>query len=248
MFLLAISLWVTLGEKNGGIAAFVFTEGIFLKSPLAIGLCLMVASLLCLITGGFIGPRKVSNTILAGMESAKHRKALGWYQLLATTSVILFALVLVSTVTPINKLNERGITPSLWRDMSLSHPDRICTFEVENKCAGSRNQTCTSISARINKGCPGHYCYSNCASASGRRRTNSSTCATCKSSFSSLKSLKRCKGSEANSSTSGTCLDILRKEVKRFYMIATISSGIGLSCMVLVSIVGTLGPILSAHY
>lgn len=239
-----ISVWVAANSRNGGIAAFTFVAAILLKAPVALGICLLIAALASILTGLVFGARHVSPSIVEGLQLERRNAYLG-FQAIATLSIALYAMVLFSAIHPLHQINREGITPRRWREMATKHPDRVCSYQVENDCSGLGIHSCSSASAIRNPICPGHFCKDTCKVGSLRPPSNLTTCRGCVNSFKSPEPLKACRAAEAKRKSQGSCIARLKGDLRRYFVIVTVASSIGMGLMLLVAILGTLSPVLS---
>lgn len=246
--LVGLSIWVLLREKNGGIFAFLSRQGVFIRSPIATGICLMAAAGGCIIGGYFIGVRHVAPSIVEGLQLDQRKKVFIWYQVLCAGTMVLLGIVFFCSLPTLQTARRMGITTTTWQDMSISHPDRICLYEIENMCAGARDNACSKRTrASANKGCPGHYCTDTCKVTSSRPEKDKILCTACLNSFRSAEELSDCRESEGRNSTSGTCIPSLRGQVTNFLTVVVVFSGAGMGILITVILLGTISPILNSH-
>lgn len=244
LVLLGISIWVLLKEKNGGIFSFLSRQGIFIRSPTAIGLCFLVAAAGCIVAGYFVGVRHVAPSIVEGLQDQR-RKVFQLYIAICAGTVLVLGLILFCSLPTLNSTKRIGILTTTWQDMSISHPDRICMYEIKNKCAGAKDYACSlTMSASVSKSCPGHYCMDSCRVTSPRPATDKPLCAACFTSFRNGEELSECRKSEARKDSSGACLSTLRREVQHFLMVVVVLSGTGMGLVLIVTVLGTISPIL----
>lgn len=247
LVLFGISIWVLLKERNGGILSFLSRQGVFIRSPIAIGLCFMVAAAGCILAGYFVGVRHVAPSIVEGLRLGQRRKVFQWYIVICTGTVLVLGLIFFFLLPTLSSTKRTGILMTTWQDMSISHPDRICMYEIKNKCAGAKDQACALMTrTSVSKSCPGHYCTDTCKVTSPRPAKDKSLCAACLTSFQTAEELNDCRKSEARKVSSGACLPILRREVQHFLIVVVASSGTGLGLVLIVMALGTVSPILDS--
>lgn len=245
--LVAASVWVALGERNGGIAPYASRRGFFIRSPLALGICTFIGGSLVILLGFFYGVKHLAPSIVEGIHDSQNRAAVIHYQIGLTVGVLLFGAVLFSIVSPLHSVKSHGITNTLWREMSVQYPEKICKYEVANGCAGSRNGMCLLPGARRNFACPGHYCEYTCSATSSTPNTKDASCKNCMDSFSSRNDVSRCRQSESGRGTSGTCLSKLGSEVTRYLAIVTAVASVGLGSMLCMIVMGSIGSVVSVN-
>jgi len=208
---------------------------------------LILAGAFSIVLGLGIGVRQIADSFHTGLGHEGQRRAFCLYHALTILSLLFSVLVLVSVLQPLHTASNGGINRTTWQTMALAHPNRVCSYEVENRCAGHKNQTCSrSPDSSINKSCPGHFCLDTCKATTPNAMSRNSDCNGCISST-SVSLLLKCKASEARRTSSDTCIFKLRKDVRLFVWIAAISSGVAICFTSLVSILGALSPILNSR-
>lgn len=247
IYFVGVAVWAILQQKNGGVLSYTSRQGFIIRSPVFFGVCFLVCAGGCILSGYFVGVRHVAPSIVEGLQQDERRRALLWYQILSAGTVIIIALVFLAALPPLHRANSAGISTTDWQDMSVSHPDRICSYEVANKCAGAKNRTCSGSKRAIDKGCPGHYCTDTCKVTSSRPETNITFCTECLTSFASSSDLTKCKASESRVESSGTCIARLRRDVQVFLTVIVASSGVGMGILLIAVLLGILSPIINAR-
>lgn len=236
-----------LQDRNSGVYSFLSRQGFILTSAIPYGVLLIAAAGGCILGGYFFGVPQVAPSLVEGLQGGSRRKSLALYQVLVAVSIVILSLIFFSALPPLQNTKGIGITGSAWRKMALSHPKRICEFEIQNKCAGDRELSCSDPeTAGASKNCPGHFCADTCKATSTNPQTNVPRCESCFKSFSKATDLEECRAHESNSSQSRGCLDAMRSDVRTFFTVIVSSSGIAIGFLLIASILGTLSPILSA--
>lgn len=244
IYMLAVSIWTLFAQRNGGLRAFVASEGVGLRSPIALGLCLLIASISGIVNAIVLGVGEVAPSIVEGLQVDGRRKAFVMHQVLSTIALVLFSLVLMSTIPPLSQLTHSGVTATTWRDMATSYPRGICEFQISHQCAGFMNFMCASDTASTSVACPGHYCSSECRISPRHTVSNSSECRACVL-FTNSPLLLRCKTNEDRRSSSYSCRLPLRRVVRRFFLVIIVSTSIALIWSLIVVLSSILSPLLS---
>lgn len=242
--LLCLSTWVALAHRNGGIASYIFVKGLLLKAPLALAGGMFVGSVLAIFNGFFLGARHVAPSIVEGLQVRERRIAFTWHQLLSSMTILCLTLVLVSAFLPLNRLGEGEVDAKVWLQMALSHPDRVCAFQVQNSCSGVQGDGCLFDSATENRACPGHFCSGLCNITNAIMRNPD--CLACDA-FPNDRLLTDCRLMEARRDTSQNCRQLLRRDLRTYLLIIVVSSGIGIGWMTVVSLMSCLSPLLSMN-
>lgn len=238
-------MWTFTEDQNGGLTAYLFVDGFGLRSPFAIGAFLLLAGCMGVVNGAFLGAGQVAPSIVEGLQTDGRRKAFTIHQLLSAGIVLLLSVVLLSTIRPLVQITNSGISTRTWRKMAMTHPDRLCAFQVRSHCAGSTSFMCTKSSAARSPACPGHYCSNMCKSAARHiTRQNEGLCRTCEF-FRSYSDLQKCKSVEAHRETSQSCSVPLSRQIKRFSILIIASASVVIIWVVVVVLCSLLSPLLS---
>lgn len=246
IYFVGVAIWAILQQRNAGVLSYTSRQGFVIRSPVVFGVCFLICAAGCILSGYFVGVRHVAPSIVEGLQRDGRRKAILWYQILSAGTVIIIALIFLAALPPLHSANSTGISTTDWQDMSVSHPARICSYEVANKCAGAKDRTCSGSTRASDKGCPGHYCTDTCKVTSSRPETNISLCTACLTSFASSSDLTKCKASESRAESSGTCIVRLRQDVQVFLTVVVASSGVGIGILLIAVLLGLLSPIINA--
>lgn len=248
IYFVAVAIWVIQQQKNGGILSYSSRQGFFIRSPVWFGVCFLICAVGCILSGYFIGVRHVAPSVVEGLEQDGRRKALLWYQMLSAVIVIILGLIFLGSLPTLHKANKTGITTTVWQDMSLSYPARICRYEVANNCAGARDRVCSNATrSNVDKGCPGHYCANTCKVTSSKPQTNTTFCAACLTSFTTSSDLTKCKAVESRAGSSGACVARLARDVRVFLNVIVASAGVGIGILLLTVLLGTVSPCINAR-
>ena len=234
---ICMSIFLFSRARNGGIAAYLFREGLLLKSVAALAFVIFCGGLLSIIAGFMYGIRQVAPSIIEGMSVDERRRGLMWYLATILFAILFLGLGLFASVIPAHTISKT-LTDATWRSMCRSHPDRICRYEVHNRCAGVADLQCTSSSASSNVACPGHFCALGCK-AGAKQAVGEKRCERCVKVFRRGDLLGKCRASEANKQFAGGCGRRLRSELVTFFRVAIYAAGIGLSTIAMASIAST---------
>lgn len=243
-YLFVVGVWALFAQHNGGLTAFVGVEGVGLRSPIALGVCLLIASIAGIVNALMLGVGQVAPSVVEGLQVGSRRKAFILHQVMSAITLVLFALVLMSTIPPLSQVTQSGVTSNAWRDMASRYPQKVCNFEIHHQCAGLMDLMCTTNAAGDSTACPGHYCIDGCKVGVRKSMTTINACQACSAvGYSQL--LLRCKASEAHKSSSVSCRDPLRKIIRRFFLLIVVSTSIALAWTVIVVLCSILSPLLS---
>lgn len=197
------------------------------------------------VNGVFLGAGQVAPSIVEGLQTDGRRRAFTIHQLLSAGIVLLLSVVLVSTIRPLVHVTNFGISTRAWRMMAITHPDKLCAYQVRSHCAGSTSFMCTKSSAAKSPACPGHYCSGMCKSTVMHvTRKNGDLCRTCEF-FRSYSELRKCKSIEAHRETSRSCNVPLSRQIKRFSILIIVSASVVIIWVVIVVLGSLLSPLLS---
>lgn len=248
LYFFGVAIWVIQKQSDGGITSYSSEQGMFIRAPVWFGVCFLICAFLCILSGFFLGVRHVAPSVVEGLEIGGRRKALIMYQVASAVTVIILSLIFLAGINTTHKINKDGISPGVWRDMSSSHPARICRYEVANKCAGATDNACfNGTQATSEKGCPGHYCVTTCQVTTSKPQFNVPSCAACLSSFATSSDLTKCKEVESKADTAKRCVSRLKKELQIFSNIIVSSAGIGISVIILATLLGAASPCIHAR-
>lgn len=238
-------MWAFSKHRDGGLTAYLSIDGIALRSPIALATCLLITGIVGSFNAIHFGARQVAPSIVEGLHADSHRKAFAYHQILSTVTLLLLSILLLSTIPSLHHISQTGVSSTTWRKMTITHPEKICSFEIQNKCAGSMDMLCSAdVESTIS--CPGLFCSLSCNNPSVSKPVLQTVmCRSCDH-FESSALLKRCKASEENRNSSRSCRGPLRRVVKRFLLFFVISTAIAMSWMIVVVLMSMLSPILSA--
>lgn len=224
---------------NGGVVAFVHREGYIFKSETWTCFWIALGGLLSSVATFVFGVRYVSPSIVEGVTQSERRRGIAWYLIASAMAISVLALALASSVIPLHRLSN-GVTETQWRGMAMKHPDRICEYEIEQKCAGLSDQVCTKMTAARNAACPGHYCQLKCMAGTSRAKKVDGACRVCVEVFENSDKLSKCRVSESKEKSSLGCGEFLLKDVRTFYRSIIYTVAIGLGVIVMATIVSTV--------
>lgn len=201
-----------------------------------------------MIAGYFVGVRHIAPSAIEGLQLDHRRKVFYLYLATCYFMVFMLGLIFFCSLPNLNFTTRIGIMTTTWQDMSISHPDRICSYEIKNGCAGAKDFTCSlTTRASVSKSCPGHYCIGSCKATSPHPAKDKPLCEACFTSFQSAQELSDCRKNEARKSSSRACLPTLRKEVQHFLTVVVVSSGTGMGLLLIVTILSSVCPILESR-
>lgn len=182
---------------------------------------------------------------MEGLHVDGHRKAFAYHQMLSCVTLLMFSIVLLSTIPSLHHVSNNGVSVTLWRKMAVAHPARLCDFETRYRCAGPMDFLCSSHMGGPTVACPGLFCSSACKKSDHALSVmQTAMCRSCES-FASSPLLQKCKTNEVLRGLSRSCRGPLAQAVRRFLLILVISTTVALAWMLVVVLMSILSPVLS---
>lgn len=244
--MIALSLWVAINQNNGGIRAYLSIRGLVLRTPVALGISLLICSAFTCMVSLAWGVGQVAPAIAEGLQYSERKKILVAYQVFSSFALIYFTIILLAAVNPLQRLNDSKVSPDVWESMSTARPGDVCSFEMDRNCVGFKIG-CLEPSASLNPSCPGRFCSETCASNKVIHNSIKDACNACRSQSFAVSDWANCKRTETSSSSSRTCRSKLWGELRKFYIIVIVTCSIGVGSTLIMSLAGAATPLLSAR-
>lgn len=246
---LIIAIWVLTHKNKDGVIPYLARQGLLLRSPTIIALVFIGVSVGCIVSGLVVGVRHLAPSAVDGLQLERRRTAFIFYHVTMFLTTILLGFIFFTSFPTMHHIREVGISRTAWQDMSIFHPDRVCKFEIENKCAGVKDGICTSkVRARSKKGCPGHYCSDTCRVATSNPASDKPLCSGCINLLKpSIDILRDCRISESKNESAVACVPKMKGQVTHFLLVIVAISGTGVVLLMIISCLGILSPIANRY-